>query len=1061
MQDGEKAKLAFRERMVIFMKKKKLLRAVACAACAALAWNLLPLSAAADSALTVTGHQLDVVSVDPADNITYAATYSDALKAFPDGFTPGFGSSLTYKDTLPDGSVEYYGLGDRGPNVDAPNVIWNGSVYNSKFFVAPNYAPSIAVIKVSPDGKTASVEDGSIIQLKNESGALLTGLGYNSQALSLNTTSNPFKPFLQTATPSESNIGDTGEVDLDANFNLLSTNPDPNSLSTDISGLDSEGLAVDQNGNFWVSDEYGPFVVEFDSTGKEIKRLQPGSGLPGILVNRIPNRGLEDLSLTPDGKYLYVAEQSVLDIGGTGLTAAKTVVSEAVYGDATASDTQRIGSATFVRVMKIDLSTDTTIATYGYPLQASDGTTVNYGNKKNLMLGDIVALDDNNLLVLEHGNCYDDWADNNADYASRIYKFDTSNATDLDAYAAAQYGDTLAGNDTENALEFDSSLGLAGDTENPSVKLGTKTELLDLYANGWPADITKSEGFLVNPDGKTITIVNDNDFTASYSFTNSSQTDTDDTDYAITIDGSGNKIWYYNSVKDAVTKYKRPLQASDFTFNADGTITPSSLAKGAQVSNPQFQFAEAPAASPDYNTEDRNDYLLNITLSQPVMTPNSYFIPTTGVLGVPSSGTAGTALTLPAAATPSNATSTAITWSVKNAGTTGAAVSGDKLSAASAGTAVVTATVAGGSRGGDFTEDFTVEFAAASGSSGNGSSDGGSSSSQTVTVTGTTTTNSSGQAVTTASIPTSDLSSTSTATVVASLGSVQVSAPANVLYNALGGNTSATLQISQSVSPTATQQAAFQVVTTGGASPIASLDIDLNAVSSTGTATAVHQLSGSVTVTVTLTAAQLAQITNASTAHLYYYDPSTGALTDMNATFDAKAGTMTFTTSHFSTFVIVQGSVATSTTSYSPAASYSAHVQRLGWQSFVSDGTQAGTTGKSLRMEGLKLKLTGSLPTGAAILYQAHVQRLGWMSQVQDGALAGTTGKSLRLEALRISFSGLSGYAVKYRAHVQNVGWQPWVTTASGTDLSQAAVAGTTGKGLRLEAIEIEIVKVS
>ena len=38
-----------------------------------------------------------------------------------------------------------------------------------------------------------------------------------------------------------------------------------------------------------------------------------------------------------------------------------------------------------------------------------------------------------------------------------------------------------------------------------------------------------------------------------------------------------------------------------------------------------------------------------------------------------------------------------------------------------------------------------------------------------------------------------------------------------------------------------------------------------------------------------------------------------------------------------------------------------------------------------------------------------------------------------------------------YRAHVQNIGWQPWV--------SNGRLAGTEGEGLRMEAIQIRIVK--
>lgn len=67
----------------------------------------------------------------------------------------------------------------------------------------------------------------------------------------------------------------------------------------------------------------------------------------------------------------------------------------------------------------------------------------------------------------------------------------------------------------------------------------------------------------------------------------------------------------------------------------------------------------------------------------------------------------------------------------------------------------------------------------------------------------------------------------------------------------------------------------------------------------------IHQLGQSVTVTVQLTGEQISAL-KGTTPALYYYDPSTGSLVDMHATFDLSKGTVTFTTSHFSTYVIGQ-----------------------------------------------------------------------------------------------------------------------------------------------------------
>jgi uncharacterized repeat protein (TIGR02543 family) len=141
--------------------------------------------------------------------------------------------------------------------------------------------------------------------------------------------------------------------------------------------------------------------------------------------------------------------------------------------------------------------------------------------------------------------------------------------------------------------------------------------------------------------------------------------------------------------------------------------------------------------------------------------------------------------------------------------------------------------------------------------------------------------------------------------------------------------------------------------------------------------------------------------------------------------------------------------------------SYSTYVQHIGWQDSVSDGVLNGTTDKSMRLEALKINLTGDIPSKAKITYQAHVQHLGWQQSVSNGAVAGTTGKSLRLEAIRVTLSGLDGYAIKYRVYVQSKGWMDWQTTVNGTEITDAAVAGTIGKALRVEAVEIELVKSS
>lgn len=130
---------------------------------------------------------------------------------------------------------------------------------------------------------------------------------------------------------------------------------------------------------------------------------------------------------------------------------------------------------------------------------------------------------------------------------------------------------------------------------------------------------------------------------------------------------------------------------------------------------------------------------------------------------------------------------------------------------------------------------------------------------------------------------------------------------------------------------------------------------------------------------------------------------------------------------------------------------YKGHVQNVGWQNAVSDGSTSGTTGKALRLEALKIDLSGDAK-GMSISYQAHVQNIGWMNWTSQGQRAGTEGKSLRLEAIKIKLNNApSNYHVQYQVHVQNIGWMGWV--------QDGQVAGTTGQSLRVEAIRIKIVK--
>ncbi|CBF83548.1 hypothetical protein AN3023.2 [Aspergillus nidulans FGSC A4] len=106
--------------------------------------------------------------------------------------------------------------------------------------------------------------------------------------------------------------------------------------------LDSEGLAIDQEGYFWVSDEYGPYIYRFNKNGKMVLALQPpeaylprrngllsfsAASAPLYTPDKLPNpedpesgrnnnQGFEALTISPDGRTLTVMIQSALNQEG-------------------------------------------------------------------------------------------------------------------------------------------------------------------------------------------------------------------------------------------------------------------------------------------------------------------------------------------------------------------------------------------------------------------------------------------------------------------------------------------------------------------------------------------------------------------------------------------------------------------------------------------------------------------------------------------------------------------------------------------------------------------------
>ncbi|MET1156066.1 MAG: hypothetical protein ABWX72_17895, partial [Arthrobacter sp.] len=68
-----------------------------------------------------------------------------------------------------------------------------------------------------------------------------------------------------------------------------------------------------------------------------------------------------------------------------------------------------------------------------------------------------------------------------------------------------------------------------------------------------------------------------------------------------------------------------------------------------------------------------------------------------------------------------------------------------------------------------------------------------------------------------------------------------------------------------------------------------------------------------------------------------------------------------------------------------------------------------GTAGQGLRLEAFEIRLTGEMANHYRIHYRAHVQDLGWQSWVADGGTAGTSGMGKRIEAVQILLAPRTG----------------------------------------------------
>ena len=286
----------------------------------------------------------------------------------------GLGSGLAWA-----GGNRFIGLQDRGPNAKA----WNSALDDTTSFLGRFQS---LTLQLSANAPGSALPYGLT--------PTLTGTMLLSSPTALN--------YGAGAAPAINSPGKSYFSGRSDNFAAgLSTNPNN-------ARLDPEALRVSRDGrSVFISDEYGPYVYQFDrATGQRLRtytlpdmfaiRTLSASGAAEIAANasgRVTNKGMEGLAITPDGRSLIGFMQSPLaQDGGDGAQAN--------------------------RIVKIDIATGA-VSQYAYN---------NLIGTKKYNSSEIVALNDHEFLVLERDG--KGLGDGSAAVIKQVWKVDLAGAAD-------------------------------------------------------------------------------------------------------------------------------------------------------------------------------------------------------------------------------------------------------------------------------------------------------------------------------------------------------------------------------------------------------------------------------------------------------------------------------------------------------------------------------------------------------------------------------------------------------------------------------------------------------
>ncbi len=175
--------------------------------------------------------------------------------------------------------------------------------------------------------------------------------------------------------------------------------------------FDPEGIRIDRRGRIFVSDEYGPSVYQFATSGRRTAVLEvprrfvashpaatPAEEMARNSSGRQTNGGLEGLAIVPDGTRLYAAMQRPL-----------------IQDSRPGNQGKRVGTNT--RIIEFNLAGAGPTREFLYPLDDSANG-----------VSEILAINGHQFLILER-----DGRPGAQAMSKKIYKVDLEGATDITA----------------------------------------------------------------------------------------------------------------------------------------------------------------------------------------------------------------------------------------------------------------------------------------------------------------------------------------------------------------------------------------------------------------------------------------------------------------------------------------------------------------------------------------------------------------------------------------------------------------------------------------------------